>query len=284
MPETTTVFGPVRPPVPDVPTYPVSALQLLRRWDRDSYLEAHGEQAKPYDTGRSHQPWYDPTASEDGNYTFLGFDPVAIAIREMTIPAAHARTSNLTGEYDYPKYNVVPTPAMVQFMTGGQQALTARLLTTLEVAEALVQELVDVGMVAEHSIKEIGMPGSTVLWNGENRRIHVLHRPQKSTLNLGQLLARKNSGGAGHPGYWAIHKKTRSITWVVDDPDEGIGDVDTPVPLRELVGDERLARIGPMGVVITRIPEDQGAGGGVPADLRAKIEETHETIKRVFDQ
>ena len=272
---------PAVPPVPDVPTYLVSALQLLRRWDRESYFEAHGEQAKPYDPSRPHQPWYDPTAPEDGDYVFLGFDPVAIEIREMTIPAAHARVPNLTGEYDYPRYKAVPTPAITQFMTGGLQPLAARLLTTRETAEALVAELVDAGIVAEHSIEAMDMPGSTILWNGENRRIHVLHRPGlKSTINLGQLLARKNSGGTGHPGDWVIHEKLRSIAWVVDQPDEGIGEVDTPIPLRELRGDERLARVGPMGVVITQIPEDQGTGGGISADLRRKIEETHEIITR----
>ena len=67
---------------------------------------------------------------------------------------------------------------------------------------------------------------------------------------------------------------------MVDQPDEGIGEVDTPIPLRELRGDERLARVGPMGVVITQIPEDQGTGGGISADLRRKIEETHEIITR----
>jgi hypothetical protein len=244
-------------------------------------LEVFGEQALPFDPSRPAQPWFDSTAEGEGSRTYSGFDPrEGEGLQDFTIPAAYARTPNLSGEYDYPGYEPVSTPAIIKFMTGGEQALSPVLLSTQRQAEEILLELRAAGLSGDQYIEEMEMPSSTILWNGEDRRIRVLVLGPKSNINIGKLIRRKASGGAGHPGHWVIGEEN-AIGWVLDEPDDGTGAWDLPVPLRPLAEGERIARVG-FGVVVTRVPESDETGGGIPADLRQKIEQTYEIITRVF--
>jgi hypothetical protein len=257
-------------------------LQLVRRWTRSTYREAFHQQAPPFDPSRPAQPWFDSTAGRGDDYTYSGFDPRAgEGLKEFTISGDNARSPNLSGEYEYPKHRPVTTPAVVKFVTGEAQPLSPLLLSSASEAEALLAELVEAGLAGDSAIKEMGMPSSTILWNGEARRIHVVDLGPKRSRNVGHLIRRRNSGGTGHPGHWVIHPGTGAIGWVLDEPDEGIDDWDLPVPLRPLVDGERIVRVG-FGVVVTRAPEGGDTGGGFPVDMRQKIDEIHAKVMRAF--
>jgi hypothetical protein len=225
--------------------YPISDLFLFKLYDRESFRKSFGRQADPYRPERRIKRWFDPNAS-DGPYTYTYFDFNRRQFVKNTIPGEEARTLNLPGKYEYEKYVVQPTRAVVVGPPPlDPQPIRADFLSTREEAEMLARELG--GKVLEH---ELTVGPFWIDWRGETRR-HYQIEVDNNLYNVGLLLKARHADGLNHPGSW--HRTPSGIIWISDQDFDGSTDSrpEVPVPCRELADNEAL-HVTPFGVTVYR--------------------------------
>ena len=229
--------------------YPISELYRFELFDRDSYKAKFGSQAPPYDPSRRIKRWFDPQAPGEmyNYYRYRYFDFDAREFRDAEITVGEARTINLPGRYDWGKYEVHPTPAMIVGPPPSvPQKLNPELLSDRADAEYFAASWK--GEVVEDSPKEGPF---RIDWFNETRRIYEIRMPDGQQYNVGLLLKAWHSAGYGAPGKWEM--TPFGPVWKPDPQYDGSNDCrpEVPVPCRELGPNEEL-HITPFGVTVYR--------------------------------
>jgi hypothetical protein len=280
---------PSNPSVPDKAYYPASELQTVRRYNRDSYFAEFGEQAPPFDSSRPPKFWFDSTALDNHEpderlaYTKLVYDVFV----PFDLKASEAATVNLPGVYQYPAYQVEPTPAVVLSVVNSPETpINARHLSSKEDAEAIVSEL-----GTAYSESNLTDGPYSVDWRGETRRFYQV-RFKNNLLNVGQLLILKNAGGVGAPGAWNLDGDEPTWTPALQETGENDPRPEVPVPVRRLASVERLS-VNPFGVTVYRMDRESpynpkpvvavgGSGGGLTAGQEALLNEINQNVWKVL--
>lgn len=232
------------PARPDAAThYGVQELYLFPRLTRAIFRATYGEPAPQYNPSRRIKRWFDTSphimaAKEDDMVSYHYFDAEKGIITKMTLTAGEARTPNLPGTYEWPKYVVAPTPAMIRnALTGAEVALTPQILTQRANAETLAAELShSYSAPVAISEQELGGPWHFV-WHGETRRVFNLLTP-KGAFQAALLLAQKYRSGIGAPGRWDV--SGAEPVWIPEQTDVGEYDPrpEIPIPVRDLLPGE----------------------------------------------
>jgi hypothetical protein len=242
--------------------YPVSDLFIFPVYDRESFRKAFGRQADPYRPDRRIKRWFDPDAG-NGPYTYTYFDFEKRRFEKTTILGDEARTLNLPGKFEYEKYIITPTKAVVVGPAPlDPQPVRADFLSTREEAEALARELG--GKVVEYNLNEGPF---WIDWRDETRRYYQIEIGN-NLYNVGLLLKARHADGLNHPGSW--HQTPFGIVWVSDQDFDGSTDTrpEVPVPCRELAENEAL-HITPFGATVYRTDMDSPFN---PSSFESRVE------------
>lgn len=240
------ISKPKTPAQPPLAVYGVDQLQLFPRLTRASYQEMYGEQAPAWERERRIKRWFDTSVLDHENgapqtriVAYDVFDPALGAITRLEMTAEEASKPNLPGAVVYPKHSVAPTPAVIRsLVTGEEWPLNPALLCEHFEAAALAGELgLPASAVGETTF---GGPHYRYRWNGETRRLWVVHwRNEK--LQAAALLARRNEFGVGAPGRWEL--SGAEPVWLPEAPgDTGEHDPrpEMPIPVRRLLPGEKF--------------------------------------------
>lgn len=229
---------PTVPQQPAEPQYGVAALYLFPRLTRAIFRETTGQQAPPWDKTRRIKRWYDTSVldgfSGDAKHEVVSyqiFDSSAGKIRRLALTVEEASTPNLPGQYDYPKFIVAPTPAvLVNPVDGSITPLNPVHLCEYSDAVALARAL----GASPHNLRENRIGFFHVRWNGETRRAWVLDLDGTSH-QVGLLLAMRHAHGVNAPGRWEVGRG--QPVWVPDvqgDTGEFDPRPEIPFPVRDL--------------------------------------------------
>jgi hypothetical protein len=251
---------PAPSPQPHLKTYATSALNLFTDrgtpgigwgYTRQSYFEAFGVYAPDFDSSRPVQSWFDSTAHPDQPYSYnvLGRSHAGLAILEKkTMPGAHARTVNLSGENDYPPYVIEDTNAYQDLGTWGHSPINPVYLSTEEEATALMEEWRTELDLECRDLKEQNDPKFPYVYpSEEKRRVWFFTCDGAGDTGIiypGIALADKNAEGVGHPGEWDLSQMASQGPMWEPEP-EGPSEPSDPnnvivMPLRDLMDNERL--------------------------------------------
>jgi hypothetical protein len=257
--------------VPNEPYYPVERLYLFDRYTRATWRQTFGEQAPPWNKERRIKRWADSTAKGITRYTY--FDWARKSFKQMELSEEEAKTPNLPGAFEYPKWIVAPTPAVVVGPGAlDPQPLNPQLLSSIQDALDLAKEL---GGTVQ--LPAMWSGPFHVDWRGETRRNYNVVVGDNA-YNVGLLLMHKYSQGVGAPGRWEMART--GPVWVSEVPqDVGEQDIrpEIPIPCRPL--DDRLEalKITPFGALVYRkdieseINPKTQASEGIPSDLAEAI-------------
>ncbi len=245
---TTPLSTPLAPPQPDSAFYSIRELALFKTFTRDSYREAFGVEAPPFDPSRVIKTWFDSTADTSAPDNVAVYNTLARndqnkwEFRQLVMPASEAATVNLPGQVTYPPYVVQPTAA-----TRGGGGITALYLSLESDARALMEELdgTNLGDEGATAVFPVHYPPE------EPRRLWYFQFRGKA-VNVGALLYNRNKNGVGAPGKWDFSSGVPE--WTPDPPPPtGIGDKrpSREMPMRALLPNEQL-QVGLMGVGIAR--------------------------------
>lgn len=242
----------VIPPQPDAAQYPISALYLFREYSRQTYQQATGKQAPPFDPSRPPKGWWDDAATGAPYLVAHGG-----GVMELSIPKDQARTVNLPGAYTYPAWTE-PDPTTATTAGGG--ALNPVWLSEVNDAAALAAEIND----------QLGLGVSLELAQGyvypahETRRVWLVRGMAAGLL----LQARNKQSGVGAPGRWVLQDD--GLSWHPETQATGNGRGWLPVPIRPLADNERLELQALGGSVVVRTDKAEPAAGGYTAQDRAR--------------
>ncbi len=266
-------------PQPNQEFYGIDSLALFQAYTRDTYREAFGSDAAPWDPSRRTKTWFDSTVeSSQGNpaaYKVVGQDSSGTwGLRPMTMPAIEAATVNLPGAIAYPVYVIQPTNA-----TRGGTPINPLLLSVAADASAMMTtlggaQLVDQGVAPVYPV---------VYPQDEPRRMWGIVLSGGIQENVGALLQMRNSQGVGAPGHWDLNPRT--LAWIPDPPAAtGLHDPRPPseMPVRDLLPNEVL-QPGVMGfgvrVVRTDLQlETMKRNGAFLSDDRLMLSEIYRII------
>lgn len=246
---------PVIPPQPAEAQYGPGALHLFARFTRASFHQSTGQQAPPWDRSRRIKRWYD-TSVLDGFtgdpkhdvVSYRVFDPANGKIRRLALTVEEASTPNLPGQYDYPKFSVQPTPAVLvnpadNSITPVNPAHLCDYDDAADVARAIG--------AAAANLRENRIGFFHVRWNGETRRAWVLDLPGTSH-QVASLLALRHAHGVNAPGRWDTSQQ--QPVWIPEIQTD-TGELDPrpeiPFPVRDLNPGEVIER-GFGGVWVVR--------------------------------
>lgn len=274
---------------PDVEYYGFGELALFKEYTRDSWQKEKGTQAPPWDPSRPIKRWIgdDQTgvnegwaAHHDGDVGYSYWDPVKQVFMDADMPEDQWETINLPGVYNFPKYEVDPTPAVVVGPAGSNK-LNPTWLSTEEQARFMMAELKKV-MGATIGLKEakISDPVFRTEWQGETRRQWVLV-VNGIEHTVGLLLVEKFRNGVGAPGQWRT-LGNGGITWVTLTPNTGDRDPrpEVAVPVRDLYENEQLDRNSMTGTL--RIHRTD-MGGGMIGDVGEGVGQMFTVISNRLD-
>lgn len=257
---------PVVPAQPNKAVYGVIDLELFKRYTRDTYRAAFGEDPPDYDSKRLTKTWFDTSVQGDDAGLVVYHVLRGNQRAALTMTARDARTVNLPGLHSYPKYAIAPTSAFLRGGAGGAaQSFDPAVLSTREQAEELAAEW---GLNAT-TVIDISQQGPFAVEypaNEPRRMWGVVFRnlPQPA----GNFIAERNHNGVGAPGHWDL--SGGEPNWISELP------ITLPpenplmeVPVRDLLGNEAIS-VGLMGVTIFRTdmasapnaPAGAGVGGG----------------------
>lgn len=246
-------------PQPRRRQYATSALNLFTGlgspglnggYSRQSFLDAFGVDAPPFDPSRPTQSWFDSTAKPDGTYEYnvLGRNHLGLpTLEKKTMLGKDARVVNLTGGTEYPTYVVEPTNGYQDLGSWGHASINPVYLSTKEQAEELMKEWTDLGLNC-HDLHEQNDPNFPYVWpDDEERRVWIFTcdgAGDTGWVYPGVALADKNAEGVGHPGEWDLSDmEAEGPKWLPDeDPPEQPADPNNVIvmPLRDLKDNERL--------------------------------------------
>jgi len=219
---------------PDLPQYPLTALNLFPDLTRESYEKAFGIQPPPFDANRPPKLWFDTSATA-GNYIRLSINPdMSVSFPPMTMTQELAASVNLPGAYRYAKRTVAPTAAVSNLPNsdGGFVPIPvpADQLSTAAEAAQLAAELG--GIVTE----DRSWFASGITWGPEQRRMFEVVLGTVAW-NVGYLLQRQAINGVGAPGAWkdAAWIPATQATAPLDPNVKAV-----PVPVRTLDPDEEI--------------------------------------------
>lgn len=226
------------PEVPASPQYGLAALHLFPRLTRAIFRETTGQQAPPWDKTRRIKRWYDTSVLDgftgDAKHEVVSyqiFDPAAGRIRRLALTVEEASTPNLPGQYDYPKFIVAPTPAvLVDPVDGSSSPVNPAHLC--EYTEAL--DLARALSATPSHLRENRIGFFHLRWNGETRRAWVLDLAGTSH-QVASLLAMRHAHGVNAPGRWDTSQA--QPVWIPEiQADTGELDPrpEIPFPVREL--------------------------------------------------
>ena len=261
-------------PQPAERRYPVASLDLFTQYGRADYKEKFKQQAPPFDPKRPIQRWFD-TTPQTGNVTYTVF--AGDKIQQLTITAEAARTPNLPGKYDYPRYTFGPTKAKTVAPNGLTEGVNPEILVDPAIARSLAQEVV--GTAIEAALLE----GWTYEWADETRRPFDIEVNGKRHAAFA-LLKMKYAQGVGAPGHWIA--TPGGPIWVseVQPTGETVVAV-TPMPIRPLLPNEKLVSGGLFGgYLIERSDvegEPTGGGGGLTKAQAETLAEINVGVKAI---
>lgn len=220
---------------PKTGRYGVSALYLFEQLDRDKYKARFGVQAPPFDPKRPAKCWLDSSATvgrKDGSlieYTVFENN----AFTPLTLTAGEAATVNLTGRYEYAPY----APAATVAITFNGVGINPRALISAADAQAIVDELTAAGA---HVLSIKADTSIQTNWGTETRRQYEITFADGVVCDAAGLMAAKCIAGVGAPGHWVVIPGSEPI-WVVEAQDDGgKAGAAVPVPVRQLLSNERL--------------------------------------------
>lgn len=265
---------------PSTKTYGVAELQLFTTFDRDTYKTKFGVQAPAYDAARQPKTWFDATAlvgrRADALVEYNIFQNNAFTT--LSMKASEAASVNLTGRYEYAVYTPAATVA-----TASGAAVNPRVLISEADARALVEELVTAGA----SVKLLEQDDSIATdWGTETRRHFSITFSDGLCCDAALLLAEKYIAGVGAPGHWVIITGAEPV-WVVESQDDGSkAGAAVPVPVRQLLSNEKLV-IGWAGLAYierTDISDDTTTStesNGLTTEQAAQLSELATDVKSV---
>jgi hypothetical protein len=220
----------------------INDLKLFPEYDRVSYEAKFGVQAPPADPTKPVKAWLD-VASGAPYYQLVMSNPPRIV--PLAVSPDEANVVNLTGQYRYPAYEVLPTLAVMVWGNLRPLASAATLSSEAE-ANTLGAEL---GVVP--SIPPFETTGIKFEWRGETRRNWevVVNGAQ---YNVQTLLQTKSVAGVGAPGKW-VKDDVGSLAWKPLPQPQPIAGSSVPVPVRLLAANQEFSpRMGGTWVVVEK--------------------------------
>ncbi len=269
---------PITPTQPNQAQYGLDSLALFKRYTRDSFLAAFGEQAPPFDPTKKPKDWFDTSvdAQNDPNGVSVykhstGVDTTGtpIAFKTFGITNLEASLVNLPGQYNYPQYHIAPTDA-----TYGNAPINPLELCSKEDA-AWIASLLNVapnspqGFIYQEQAKPLTGPFLINYPSDETRRMYIItNGTDKYQMNAGEMLNSMYLTGVGYPGHWNFDA-TGTAIWVVGNVSAQTNNLPNwDMPLRDLLPNEKLFVASPFsGVVVQRTDMKQptdvtNSGGG----------------------
>jgi hypothetical protein len=201
---------------------------------RPSHLATYGEQAPEADPYRPYKPWRDDSldglpGEELVNYQCLNMQTGEV--ETFTLPVWQARTVNLPGAYEYPRW--IPQPTEAVLVMGPQTfPIEPYTLSTREQAEEIAAAI---GGIVHLPV--LGMVGYE--WRGETRRPYQIAYGDRGS-NAGRLIQQQYQMGVGHPGSWSVD--SRGAVWTPGKTPTETGPGTVPTPIRPLQPGERIER------------------------------------------
>jgi hypothetical protein len=223
----------------------IADLNLYPSYTRDSFLAAKGVQAPDHDPTKPDKLWAG-TGTMPGDLGYYGPAPDFARIA-LKMTQAEFEGVNIPGFEKYPPWNPAPSGAWYSDGRGASNGATvpAVRLADIRDAYALLLEIEkDTGLTGSLRDASNDNPPFVILYSGgETRRVWVLTFGTQSE-EAGQLLALRNSQGAGFPGKWSV-TPTAGIAFTFAADRDTLAPV--PMPQRMLTATQQFVP-GPLGL------------------------------------
>ncbi len=272
---------PKDPAQPDAITYQPRDLEIVKQYNRDSYVAEFGEQPPSADPAFPAKYWFDTSKATEGEGAvyYSRINPSTGTRELISIPKAIARRVNIPGAKTYPAYVPAPTPAVVLFNGVINRGVDPAELSTEEQAKAMV---VETGAIEYLDFTPV-FGALAVDLRGETRRMLVLrYADNRPYPYVGQLMVEKNRYGIGAP-VQVVKDGPTAPDWTPTDTNETVAKGEPYwVPQRALLPNEKVV-VANFVVQVMRTDKDtaSAAGGGLTAEEHTMLVEIHQNTKKV---
>lgn len=293
------------PTQPNEAFYDVTHLEMVTTFSRATYKTTFGKQAPAWIPANRIKKWFIGLPA--------GTDPRSACVIKMVTKNAKGEPiiapymgpnhpvpvtwewvsqTNLPGMYEYPRYVIAPTPAVLTNLNGSTFPFFPDFLASKEQALELAKEFNNPG---EANIKEGALGEFNTRWNGEERRSYLVRYPRSNDtevwLTVGLLMKAKNAQGIGAPGKWELANEP---IWRTAIAPNDVGEFDVrphwPIPVRDLLPNEKLHMVSPFSFLVVRTdmesifnpkPGGGGTGGGVDEGTKVLIQEIDTRVRNI---
>ncbi len=248
----------LNPTRPDSNEYPVSALHLAVIHNRETFEEAFGIQAPPFDPTKPAKAWAITGCTADE--TFQVVTPGTATLAPMQMTPAEAAAVNIPGSYRWPAYEpVLTSPATISQGDGTTIFVKGEILVLNTEAKALAAEITKDTGVAVRLVPVSDAPYSTIDWTGEPRR-HWRLEINDVKHEAADLMRKRHEAGVNRPGLWVVVESAIEFVVTVVATEPQPNHVEVPIPIAPLAEDEALYLHPFSGVMVRKVKSTVTAG------------------------
>jgi hypothetical protein len=233
-----------QPAQPNLPQYPISALDLFPVYaSRAAYQQATTNQAPPFDPTRAPQYWEDLSqAGKSGTVTYLTVDTTDAAtgyLGQLTITAVAAARVNLPGVYTYSPYVSAPTDAIEVGPFGTVGTASPDIVCLQADAQSVANAIAPLFPGLTPAVAQANSGVYHYTYGVDPRRVWYIQVGTQSFVAQ-TLIEAEYSHGIGYPGSFQL--QNGALTWVAGTPvtQPPAAQASVATPIRQLLPNEEI--------------------------------------------